>query len=150
MREQEAYNAWEGFDGNQQHYDEKKEKQYQARIWWCLGLIGLGIFISLIVNQIKYYQVTQTYQCIEAEYVNDNSNRVHYYNDDGVEFFYEVPSHPVKGADGKVFLYYEEDCRYVRTVDTFLSWLPQYLFFTAITLFSIWKLQRIYRKPQNK
>ena len=70
MKDCEVYSDWEGFDSNVHVYDERKEKSYQSRIWWCLGLISIVIFVSIFVREIRDYRVTQTYQCIRAELFN--------------------------------------------------------------------------------
>lgn len=144
MASREVYSDWEGFDGCQKHYDDKKEKHYQAKIWWCLGVIGVGILISIMVRQVKDLVITQTYQCVEAEYFGNTGDRVHYFTEEGVELFYVLPGHSVKEKDGKVLLYYEEDMRYATAIDTFEAWLPYYIFFGVMSAISIWRLWRVY------
>lgn len=143
--------AWEGFNGNEKNYDEKKEKSYQARIWWLIQIIGLGILVSLVVMQIKDFRRTQVYQCVQAEYVDSEKKLVSYRNEQGAELFYYMPSYSVKETkDGKVLLYYQNDSRYAEAIPTFASWVPYYLFFGLLTVLSGWRLWSIYVGKKHK
>ena len=75
MKDREVYSDWEGFDSNVHVYDERKEKSYQSRIWWCLGLISIVIFVSIFVK------------------IRDEKKAV--YTVDGVRQWYYLPGHAV-------------------------------------------------------
>lgn len=144
MAKREISNEWEGFDGQISHYDDNKDKRYQSKIWWCLGLIGLGIIVSLIVRQIKDYKITMDYLCVEAEYVDDDSELARYSLEDGVDRYYTVQSYSVKERDGKMLLYYQPGSNYVTHISSFSSWIPYYIFFGIITGISFYMIWRIY------
>ena len=146
MKDQEVYSDWEGFDSNVHVYDERKEKSYQSRIWWCLGLISIAIFVSIFVREIRDYRVTQTYQYIRAE-IRDEEKAV--YTVDGVRQWYYLPGHAVKMDGDFVLLYYKDDVRLLEAVATPASWIPHQLFFGALTAFSGWKLWSIYRGKKH-
>ena len=140
-----AYDEWEGFDGNAGHYDEKKEKAYQARIWWIFLAVGIICLLAMIRNHISDYHVVQTYQCIEAEYVEGRENLAHYYNEEGQELFFDIPSHAVRENNGKVLLYYEDNYKYAQPVDKFSSWVWYYVFVIALLGVSGARLWKIFR-----
>ncbi len=147
MREKEAYNDWAGFDSDTYVYNERKEKWYQATIWWCLGVIALAISVSLIVREIKDYYITQTYQCVRAELRDDKGYAV-YLVEDVIRLYY-LPPHSVKTDGNYVLLYYKNDIKYAEAVPTLASWLPHQIFFAALTLFSGWKLWTIYKGKKH-
>ncbi len=147
MREKEAYNDWAGFDSDMHVYDERKEKWYQATIWWCLGVIALVISVSLIVREIKDYYITRTYQCVRAELRDDKGYAVYLVED--VTRLYYLSSHSVKTDGNYVLLYYKNDIEYAEAVPTLASWLPHQIFFAALTLFSGWKLWTIYKGKKH-
>lgn len=143
MAKREVNDEWEGFDGQISHYDDNKEKRYQAKIWWCLGVIGLGLIVSLIIRQIKDYKITTEYLCVEAEYMDDNEEFARYSIEEGVERYYPVQSYSVKERDGKMLLYYQPGSTNVTPIASFSSWIPYYIFFgiiTGISFYMIWKI----------
>lgn len=144
MRRREASNEWDGFDSQVEHYDEKEEKRYQSRIWWCLALIGCSIILITVFRQVKEAYMARTYQVVEAEYVADKPYLVKYTATDGIKRYYQLPEHSVRMKDGKVLLYYENDDTQAFAIGTFKSWILYYIFFGSMTGLSVYKLIRIY------
>lgn len=150
MRNSYVDNEWEGFDHSNNVYDERKEKSYHARIWWCLAIVGVGIFISLIVRQYKDYKITQTYNCVRAEvYGKPEDCNVVYKLENGRERIKHIPSHPVKKDGEYILMYYTDDSAYAKTIPSFKNWLPYYVFFIGISVLSVYKLYLIYMKNKH-
>lgn len=146
MKDREVYNDWEGFDSNLHVYDERKEKSYQARIWWCLGVVCLALSISLIVREIKDYRITRTCPYLKAEMKNEDYA---VYMLDGVVHRYYLPAYAVRMDGDYVLLYYKNDPEYADAVSTLTSWLPHQLFFGGLTAFSGVKLWKIYKGKKH-
>ncbi len=147
MKDREVYNDWEGFDSNVQVYDDRKEKSYQARIWWCVGVVCLALSISLIVREIKDYWITRTCPYLRAEIEENKDYAV--YTLDGVMRIYYLPGHEVHTDGNDVLLYYKNDPRYADAVATLKSWLPHQLFFGGLTVFSGMRLWKIYKGKKH-
>ena len=135
----------DGFDGREVVYDEKKEKSYQARIWWALLIAAVLILLRGVTFHINEMKMKKTWTPIVAEY-HEQTAEAYYTDENGIKHHYSLAGFAVEHVDGKVTLYYEQDVNFAEPVHIISFWIKTYFIFgVAIALF-IWRLWMIYKK----
>lgn len=135
----------DGFDGREIVYDEKKEKNYHARIWWfLLGIVALVLVrgVTFHVNETK---MKNSWNVIEADYYESTAQAI-YIEESGSYHQYDISGFPAEHEGDKIKLYYENEIGYAEPVSELSFWIKTYLIFGAAALFCGWRLWRIYKK----
>lgn len=141
-------NEYDGFDGGNKPYDDKKEKRFQADIWILLTSIFFLIFASSCYKHIDELHLVQKGACIEAEF-HDSYYKATYYDENGKYYNFDISGYaPV--VDGDIIrLYYKDDIAKARPANTGSSWLGIHLLFGALSALSMWRLIAVYHKKSH-
>lgn len=151
-RDVSRYQAWEGFDGQETVYDEKKAKRHEASIWFYLLGFSLLILVIIIHNHMSEIITIQNGTCIEAKYsVMGNGNEVAtYYDDDGKPHFFNISGMNAVHDGSTVKLYYMDDINEAITKAPWYERLFHYSFFGVIFGISLWRILKIYGKKRSR
>lgn len=133
--------SWDGFDGGEYVFDERKEKSFHSGIWKVLlGLLGL-ILIYLVTDHVKEISLVRNGKAVEAQYdadkfiasFRDESGMYHTYN---LSDYY--PAH----EDGMVRLYYMNNIGAARPRNTLSSRLRYYAIFGGLFVVCLWRIRK--------
>ena len=147
-RDASHYQPWEGFDGQEITYDEKKEKRHEASIWFYLLGFSLIILCIILRNHVGEIITVYTGTCIEAKYaVSGNGNEVAtYYDEEGTPHFYNISGMNARIDGATVKLYYRDNINEAITIAPWHERLWHYSIFGVIFGISLWRILKIYRK----
>ena len=135
----------DGFDGREIVYDEKKEKSYQARIWWALFAAAVLILLRGVTFHIDERKMVYSGNKIVAEY-NESTAQAVYREEDGAFHQYDISGFTAEHDGDTITLYYEDTVAYAEPIHTVGFWLKTYLIFGTASLFCGWRLWRIYKR----
>ena len=135
----------DGFDGRELVYDEKKEKSYQARIWWFLFGAAVLILLRGVTFHIDEVRMKNGWNVIEAEYREETAQAV-YREENGAYHQYDISGFSAEYEGDIIKLYYEEQIGYAKPVHKIGFWIQTYLIFGIIAVFTAWRLWTIYKK----
>ena len=135
----------DGFDGRQLVYDEKKEKRYQARIWWFLFGAAVLILLRGVAFHVDEINMKKNFNMLEATY-NERTAQAVYIEENGAYHQYDISGFSAEYEGEIIRLYYEEQIGYAKPVHEIGFWIQTYLIFGAITIFTTWRLWIIYKK----
>ena len=135
----------DGFDGRQLVYDEKKEKSYQARIWWFL--LGAAVLILLrgVTFHIDEVKMKNSFFMIEATYYEETAQAV-YVEENGSYHQYDIRGFSAEYEGDRIRLYYKDNVAYAKPVHRINFWIQTYLIFGSMAAFCAWRLRVIYKK----
>lgn len=150
-RDASQYQAWEGFDGQEITYDEKKEKRHEASLWFYLMGAAVVILCVVLHHHISEIVTVHTGTCIEAEYsVLGNGNEVAtYYDAEGKAHFFNISGMNAKLEGETVRLYYTDNIRDAITRVPWHERLFHYSFFGVIFGISLWRILKIYGRSSK-
>lgn len=134
----------DGFDGRQLVYDEKKEKRYQARIWWFLFGAAVLIMLRGVTFHVHEVQMKRSYSVIEATYYEDTAQAV-YREENGGYHQYDISGFSAEYEGDTIRLYYKEQIGFAEPVHDIRFWIKTYLILGSIAGFSAWRLWVIYK-----
>lgn len=134
----------DGFDGREIVYDEKKERSYQARIWWALLIVAVLILLRGVTFHVDEYQLAKNGHQITAEYDEDTAQAV-YWDADGFYHQYDISGFTAEHEGAFITLYYRDNLAYAEPIHTTEFWLKTYLIFGAASLLCGWRLWKIYK-----
>ena len=138
-------NDWDGFDSGNQVYDEKKDKNYQARIWICLAIVmGIVLFI-LVSNLVKEITVLNRGTEFVAEVVQEG-RAAKYRDENGTSYYFDLTSFYPRHDGVHVSMYYLDDIYKARPQNTLVSWFGNFGFFGAAFGFCMWRIWKIYKR----
>ncbi len=143
-------NMWDGFDGREIVYDDKKEKSYHSRIWIVFLVIGVLMFISLFGRLGSEILLRMNGNTIEADYCKDAAKTyARVYDEDGKLYTINLAQFftPVHDGD-KITLYYYDDIIKARPMSSMSAWVGYFGFFGLMLGISIWRLYAIW-KPKS-
>lgn len=146
----ESRNEFDGFnEENSTHpYDDKKEKHFQADIWFLLAGLSFLIFISSCYLHFKERHLINNGICIEAEYHTPTMTAT-YFDENGKYHNYDISSFsPVMDGD-IIRLYYMQDIAKAVPENTLISWIGIHLFFIVLFAFSMWRVLSVYCKKSH-
>lgn len=134
--------AWDGFDGREHLYDERKEKRWQKSIWRVLACVMGFMILYLISDQAEENRLVRQGSMVEAEYDAlsltarfwDEAGRRHTVNLNGY-----YPAH----EGSRVRLYYEGNVEMARPLNSLPSKLFAYCFFGALLGLCLWRIKRV-------
>ena len=135
----------DGFDGRQIVYDEKKEKSYQALIWWFLFGAAALILLRGVVFHIREVNMKNNFSVIEASYHEGTAQAV-YVEENGAYHQYDISGFSAEYAGDRICLYYEENISYAEPVHKISFWIQTYLIFGTMIGLCAWRLWVIYKK----
>lgn len=141
----EAFNDWDGFDGNATIYNEKEEKSYQARIWWALFVVALLVIVRGVYGQIKEYRVVSVGNTIICDY-NEETMQASYKDPEGRFRMYDISGYDPQYEGKQITLYYTDSIEFAIPKNTLWSWVKIYVMFGAALFFVSWRLYRIYKQ----
>lgn len=146
MAKERDISSFDGFDGAEVVYDDRKEKQYQSRIWVLLLLIAGLMLLSFVfkLGEELVYKIRGT--AIEAEYNETTAkNYARYCDENGKWYTYDMADFFAPKAEGdKIVLYYISDLEDARPMSAASAWLYCFGFFGVIFGISVWRLYRIW------
>lgn len=151
MAKSRDINLWDGFDGREIVYDDKKEKAYHSRIWVVLGGIAALILLSLFYQLGKEIVLRINGNKVEAEYYEDALKSYAVFYDENEEKYSVNLSQfftPVHEGE-KITLYYYEDIMEARPMSKPSAWLGYFGFFGVILGVSLWRLRAIWRPKSH-
>ena len=139
-------NPWDGYDGTDHVYDEKKEKRYQSRIWLVAGGVLLCILISMMVKCAGEIRLFVCGRRIEAEYSEQGGRRLAEYRDENGHLrIMDISGYlPARNGNHITLYYMEEEAEAVPFISP-VAWAVYYLIFGALFALCIWRVRRIYR-----
>lgn len=127
---------------------EQEAKSYEARIWWVLWFIALGVLLYTAYHHISEYHRVHGGHCIEAEYFVYNGRELAMYRDENnINHSYDLSGYDAVHEEDTVKLYYTDNVSLAEPRRTPSSWIAPYFFSTAALAFFSWILIRIYRRP---
>jgi hypothetical protein len=137
--------SWDGFDGRDHVYDEKKDKKWNSGIWKLIGCLAALMLIYIFVNHMKDILLEKQGICLDAEY--DEEKMVAIYQDEnGQSYTYYLSGYKPESRDGRVKLYYRHNIRGARPRNSTVSFIKNYCFFVVILAISVWRIWKIYKK----
>ena len=134
----------DGFDGREIVYDEKKEKSYQARIWWALFIAAALILLRGATFHIEEQKLVKNGQQIIANY-NEATGQAYYTDENGAYHHYDLAGMSVEHDDKTIVMYYETEMAYANPAQELSFWLKMYLFFGGAMILCGWRLWKIYK-----
>lgn len=146
----ESHNEFDGFDGtdSSKPYNDKKEKHFQADIWFLLAGLSFLIFASSCYLHIKERHLINDGICIEAEYHAPTMTAT-YFDENGKYHHFDISGFaPVVDGD-TIRLYYMQDIAKASPENTSSSWIGIHLFFIVLFAFSMWRILAVYRKKSH-
>lgn len=154
MRERDAsrHQAWEGFDGQEMIYDEKKEKRHEASIWFYLMGFSLIILGIIMYNHISEIITIHNGTCIEAKFsvMGNGSEVATYYDADGRPHFYDVSGMNAEHDGTTIKLYYRDNINDALPKSAWYERIWHYSFFGVIFGISLWRILKLYRKKLSQ
>lgn len=146
MAKSRDINLWDGFDGREIVYDDRKEKQYHSRIWVVLGIIAGLLLLSLfwrLGTEIVYRTCGNS---LEAEFVEEPTKiYARYYDENDNAYTYNLSEFftPIHNGD-KITLYYMSDIQEARPASKLTAWFGYFGFFGVIFGICVWRLYVIW------
>lgn len=151
MAKSRDVNLWDGFDGREIVYDDKKEKAYHSRIWVVLGGIAALILISLFGKLGAEIMLKMNGNSIEAEYDSDATKTyARIYDEDGKMHSVNLDQYfsPVHDGD-HITMYYYDDIAQARPISKPSVWGGYFGFFGAMFGISVLRLHAIWRPKSH-
>lgn len=137
--------SWDGFDGRDSYYDEKKDKKWNSTIWKLIACLSALMLLYIFVNQMRDVLLVKQGICLDAEY--DEEKMVAIYKDEnGQQYTYSLNSYSPESKDGRVKLYYRYNIRAARPRNSTISFVKNYCFFSIIFAIAVWRIWKIYKK----
>ncbi len=134
--------SWDGFDGSEHVYDEKKERGFRTGIWKVLCVIMAFMVIYLVNDHIKEIRFVDGAKVIEAHYYENSRSYARYMDENGQYYIFNLSAYiPEHDAD-TVKMYYRDDIRYARPRNSIGSRIFYYFFFGGLLLISIWRIRK--------
>lgn len=146
MAKNSDINLFDGFDGTEFVYDDRKEKQYHSKIWIVLLTLAVVLICSLFwqLGKDMLYKTKGT--AIVADYEKDATKcYARYYDEEENLHTYNMSNFFAPKADGdKIVLYYIADLSEARPMSLLSVWLGYFCFFGMMCGISVWRLYRIW------
>lgn len=136
---------FDGYDGGEYNYDEKKEKRFRSGTWVAAAVfVGLTLIwgISLHVQEIL---LKTEGECIEAIY-NEDAQSARYTGENGRVIIISTDGYVPEHDGESIYLYYRYNPHAAKPVNRLGFWLGIYLFLGSILCLCIWRIVRIYKK----
>lgn len=137
--------SWDGFDGRDFNYDEKKDKKWNSGIWKLIACLAALMLLYIFVNHMKDLLLVKQGICLDAEY-DEEKGTAFYRDEKGQQYTYYLHSYDPESTDGRVKLYYRNNIRAARPRNSTISYIRNYSFFAVILAAAVWRIWKVYKK----
>lgn len=133
--------SWDGFDGGEYVFDERKEKNFRSGIWKILLCISGLVLIYIAKNHIEEIILVHNGNVIEAQYDAEKYIAT-YKNDEGVYRTYRLSDYfPAHDGD-TIRLYYTNSVNDAIPRNTLSSRLLHYAIFGGLFVMCVWRIRK--------
>lgn len=136
--------SWDGFDGRNHNYDEKKDKKWNSGIWKLIACLSALMLIYIFTNHVKEILLEKQGICLEAEYDAEKMT-ARYTDENGQQYTYYLNAYDPEADGEHVKLYYRNNIRAARPRNSVVSFIKNYSFFGVIFGIAVWRIWKIYK-----